>query len=182
MNNNTLPWWLGVLTGIVFIFIGISMVLNPALAALDLMVLLGLYWLIAGVIDIIALVFDRSKGNTGLRLAGNVIGIIAGLLIINNAIIATVITATFLTYLIAFAFLFNGFAHMLVGSKNSKTNTVKWSWGSLVIGLIYMLFGLYIIVGPTLLIAATFVWVTGIFAVVAGALVVTSAIAFKNSK
>jgi uncharacterized membrane protein HdeD (DUF308 family) len=59
--NTSLPWWLGVLTGLVFILVGVAMVVNPALAALDLIVLLGLYWLIAGIIDTIALVFDRSK-------------------------------------------------------------------------------------------------------------------------
>lgn len=182
MNKNAaLPWWLGAITGFVFILVGVAMIMNPALAALDLIVLLGLYWLIAGVIDTIALAFDRSKGHTGLRLAGNVIGIIAGLLIINNAILATVITVEFFTYLIAFAFLFNGFVHMFIGSR-TKANKAKWSWGSLIVGVLYMLFGLYIIVGPTLLVAISFVWATGIFAVIAGALIVTSAIAFKNAR
>jgi cytochrome c-type biogenesis protein CcmH/NrfF len=70
---------------------------------------------------------------------------------------------------------------MFIGSRNNNSKKIKWSWGSLIIGILYMLFGLFIIVGPTLFVAISFVWATGIFAVVAGALIVTSAVAFKNT-
>lgn len=181
MNQNRLPWWLGIVTGIIFVFVGWELVTNTALATIDLVVLLGLYWIVAGIIDIIIIAFDHEIKHVGIRLASSIIGIIAGIVIINHAILATVITVEFLAYLIAFAFMFSGFAHIFIGSQNRSTGAVKWSWGSLIIGVIYLLFGLFVIAGPTLFVAAGFIWAMGVFAMIGGIVSIASAFAFRKS-
>ncbi len=175
-----LPWWLSLISGIFFVFIGWELVTNTALATVDLIVLLGLYWIVSGIIDLVSLAFDHEGKHIGLRLAGAIIGIIAGLIIINHAVIATVITVTFLTYFIAFAFMFNGFAHMFIGSQNKISGAIKWSWSSLIIGIIYVLFGIFLIAGPTLFVAAGFLWAMGIFAIIGGILLIASTFAFRK--
>lgn len=175
-----LPWWLSLISGFFFVFIGWQLITNTALATVDLIVLLGLYWIVSGIIDLISLVFDHERKHIGLRLAASIIGIIAGLVVVNHAVVATVITVTFLTYFVAFAFMFNGFAHMFMGGESKTTGVRKWSWGSLIIGIIYVLFGIFIIAGPTIFVAAGFLWAMGIFAIICGILLIASTFAFKK--
>lgn len=178
-ENNYFPWWLGIITGVIFIFIGWSLLTNPALTTLQLMQLLGIYWIIAGIVDIIALVFDHAKGNVALRLGGSILGIVAGVIVLNNLILTTVFTLTFVSYLIGFVFIFNGVVHMLMGNS-TENRKYKWSWGSLLIGFVYLVFGLLVVTGPTIVTAATFIWLAGFFAIAGGAMAIASAFMFKK--
>lgn len=178
-KDNYFPWWLSLITGIIFIYVGWHLLTNPAITSLRLMQLLGLYWLIAGVIDIVMLAFDHAKGHLGLRLAGSILGIVAGLIVLNNAVVSTIFTLTFISYFIGFSFIFNGIVHMVMG--NVKDNRkYKWSWGSLLLGLVYLVFGLLVVSGPTIVTAAAFVWLAGFFAVFGGIVTVASAFIFRN--
>lgn len=178
-QNNYFPWWLGIITGAIFIFIGWHLLTTPGITTLRLMQLLGLYWLVAGVIDIILLVFDHHKGNVALRLAGSILGIIAGIVILNNAVLSTVFTLTFISYFIGFAFIFNGVVHMVMGNA-VENRKYKWSWGSLLVGLVYLVFGLLVVTGPTIVTAAAFVWLIGFFAIIGGVMAIASSFIFKK--
>lgn len=179
-QDNYFPWWLSIITGAVLIFVGWSLLASPALTVLRIMQLLALYWLIAGIVDIIGLVFDNSRQNIGWRLAGSLLSIIAGIVVLNNAVTSTIFTVTFFTYLIAFIFVFNGISNMVVGRITDGKKT-QWSWGGLILGFIYVLFGVMILSAPVIISAASFVWVTGVFAIITGVTAIVSAFILKSS-
>ncbi len=179
-QDNYFPWWLSIITGAVLIFVGWNLLANPSVTVLRIMQLLALYWLIAGTVDIIGLLFDKNRQNTGWRLAGSLLGIIAGIVVLNNAVASTIFTVTFLTYLIAFIFIFNGVSNMVVGRMTDGKKT-QWSWGGLILGIFYVLFGVMILGAPVIVSAASFVWVTGIFAIVTGIIAIVSSFILKTS-
>jgi uncharacterized membrane protein HdeD (DUF308 family) len=180
VKDTYFPWWLTVITGIFFIYIGWHLLSTPAITTLRLMQLLGLYWLVAGVVDIVMLLFDHSRGHIALRLAGSILGIVAGIIILNNAVVSTIFTLTFISYFIGFAFIFNGVVHMVMGNA-TENRKYKWSWGSLLLGLVYLVFGLLVVSGPTIVTSAAFVWLTGFFAIIGGIVAIASAFMFRNT-
>ena len=180
VKENYFPWWLSVITGIFFIYIGWNLLSDPTITTRRLMQLLALYWLVAGIIDIVMLIFDHSRGHVGLRLAGSILGIIAGLVILNNAVVSTIFTVAFITYFIGFAFIFNGVVHMVMGNA-MENRKYKWSWGSLLVGLVYLVFGLLVVAGPTIVTAAAFIWLAGFFAIIGGVVAIASAFMFRSS-
>ena len=53
------PWWLILLDGIVGLIIGILLIAYPQATLTFIVVLLGIYWLIAGIFKIISIFVDR---------------------------------------------------------------------------------------------------------------------------
>src|SRR3954467_12075302 len=74
------PWWVGLIMGIVAVVIGAVLLWAPAKTQVNtyliLVSLLGLYWLIDGIIDIVRIFSDRT--GWGWRLFMGIIGILAG--------------------------------------------------------------------------------------------------------
>lgn len=81
--------WLVILNGIAAIVLGFLMVMNPAGTISALVLFLGIYWLVTGVISLISLLWDRW--NWGLRLVTGILGILAGLFIVRNPLISAVL-------------------------------------------------------------------------------------------
>lgn len=178
MKDSNSNWWLGIVTGIIFIFIGWLLLTDTGITTLRLVQILGLFWLVAGVIDIVVSIFSQSAQNRGWKLAGGILGIIAGLVVLNNPITSSVFTIAFLTYLIAFAFIFNGGIRMFLG-RQAEGNKYKWSFGGLILGLIYILVGLAML-GNTAFSAAVLVRTVGFLAIIGGVVSIISAFMFKG--
>jgi uncharacterized membrane protein HdeD (DUF308 family) len=70
------------LEGIAAIIIGLLLLTSPAMTAIVLVQLLGIYWLIAGIFQIVAIFMDSSMW--GWKLFSGVLGIIAGILILRH--------------------------------------------------------------------------------------------------
>ncbi len=170
-------WWLGIIQGVLLIFIGWYLLTTPALTTLALVTLLGLYWLIAGSVDVILAIFNKTgEKSRGWELASGVIGIIAGLVIINNPVVSTVFTVTFLVYFVAFAFIFSGFTHIFLGKDH------KWTWGGLILGIFYVILGLMLLGGPMIADAAALIWVLAFVAMIGGISAIIASFALKDSK
>jgi uncharacterized membrane protein HdeD (DUF308 family) len=74
------PWWVGLIMGIVAVVIGAVLLWAPAKTQANtyllLVTLLGFYWLVDGIIDIVRIFSDRT--GWGWRLFMGIIGIMAG--------------------------------------------------------------------------------------------------------
>jgi uncharacterized membrane protein HdeD (DUF308 family) len=74
------PWWLTLVVGIFAIMVGGILLWAPAKASLDtwilLVTMLGLYWLITGVLEVAYIGRDRSRW--GLKLISGIISILIG--------------------------------------------------------------------------------------------------------
>ena len=93
------PWWLLLLQGIAAVLIGILLITNTGVTLLTLVVFVGVYWLIGGVLDIVGIFVDHA--NWGWRLFTGILGIIAGLIIVRNPLWAGIALPTTLVYVLA---------------------------------------------------------------------------------
>ena len=83
-QKRSMPWWLVLIQGILLVVVGILLFTNTGATVVVLAQILAIYWLIAGVLELVSIFIDRSAW--GLKLLGGIIGIWAGLFIINNPI------------------------------------------------------------------------------------------------
>ena len=78
-------WWVGLLEGLVSILAGVAAILMPGMAAVTLVLLIGIWAIITGVLEIIAAVRLRREieNEWALGLSG-VVSVIAGVIMIVN--------------------------------------------------------------------------------------------------
>ena len=89
------PWWLVFLEGLVALGIGIYFINNPLLTIIYLVRILGIYWLITGILTLIHLFTDRS--NMIWKLISGIVGILAGLAVIGYPLLsALIVPATYI--------------------------------------------------------------------------------------
>lgn len=178
-------WWILLLEGIIAIVIGWLLLKNPVSTTISLVVVLGLYWLITGVVEVISSLFEiGSKGSYwGLKLTGGLIGVITGLFVINHPILTGVFTPIFLMYTVAFVFVINGIIHMAVGNntrQNDQTSNYEWTWGSFFIGFLYLLIGMMLLSSPTLVATATMITIAAILTLIGGIAMIVLSFNFKS--
>ena len=78
-------WWILLLEGIALIIIGILLFTDTEQTVFTLIIFLGIWWFIGGLIDLITLFFNREQW--GWKLFSGILGIIAGLIIIRHPMI-----------------------------------------------------------------------------------------------
>jgi uncharacterized membrane protein HdeD (DUF308 family) len=86
------PWWLTLITGIAALIVGAILLWAPAKDKVEtymlIVQLLGIYWLVIGIFDIVSLFIDHSMW--GWKLFIGIVSILAGLAILEYPIIAAV--------------------------------------------------------------------------------------------
>ncbi|MEI2691692.1 MAG: DUF308 domain-containing protein [Anaerolineae bacterium] len=75
-------WWFPLVQGILSIVVGLLFLMQPVATSKTAVGLLGLYWLILGILDLFSLFRDRTAW--GWKLFTGIIGILAGGLIVSN--------------------------------------------------------------------------------------------------
>jgi len=163
-------WWIFLIQGIAAIILGILLLTNPAATAVSLVVFLGAYWLVSGVMDFVRLFTD--SGQWGWHLVLGVIGVLSGILVLRHPLISTVATGAFLVTLLAVGSIVMGVVGIIRGIKED-------GWGSIAIGVVNLLIGFWLLFNP--LSAAIALPITlGIFALVGGVSTIINAFKLKN--
>ena len=166
-----MPWWLVLIQGILLVVVGILLFTNTGATVVVLAQILAIYWLIAGVLELVSIFIDRSAW--GLKLLGGIIGIWAGLFIINNPIGGT----------LAFGFavvIILGIQALLLGITNIIQAFRGAGWGIGLLGVINVIFGM-ILLGNSMIAVATLPWVLGGFAIVGGIASIVFAFRLKTT-
>jgi len=166
-----MPWWLVLIQGILLVVVGILLFTNTGATALVLAQILAIYWLISGVLELVSIFIDRSAW--GLKLIGGIIGIWAGLFIINNPIGGT----------LAFGFavvIILGIQALLLGITNIIQAFRGAGWGIGLLGVINIIFGI-ILLSNSMIAVATLPWVLGGFAIVGGIASIVFAFRLKTT-
>jgi uncharacterized membrane protein HdeD (DUF308 family)/predicted flap endonuclease-1-like 5' DNA nuclease len=132
-------WWLVLIEGILAIILGILLIGNPTTGLVLIVSILGFYWLITGVITLISLFWNRTQW--GWKLFTGIIGIIAGLVIIQNPITASLLVpATFALVL--------GILGIVFGISQLIQSFTGGGWGMAVLGVLSILLGFLLMVRP----------------------------------
>ena len=166
-----LPWWLILLNGIALLIIGVLLVTSPAATAVVIVQLLAIYWIIAGIFQIVAIFIDKTAW--GWNLFIGILSILAGTIILREgAIMGTlVVTSVFVIILGVQGLIYGGVA-IYQGFKGHN------AWGQIILGALSIIFGIYILSHIFLSIVAL-PWVFGIFAIIGGILAIVTAFKFK---
>ena len=163
-------WWLVLLQGIAALILGILLLTNPAATAVILVQFLGIWWFVGGIFDIVGMFLDRTAW--GWKLFSGILGIIAGLLILNHPLWATVLIPTTLVLMM-------GIFGIVIGITSLIRAFQGAGWGTGVLGVLSILFGLVLVANP-LLAAIGLPWVLGIFGIVGGIAAIVMAFRLRS--
>ena len=152
------PWWLVLLEGIAAVIVGIMLLSNTAETTVFLIQVLGLYWLISGILSIIRIFMDSS--GWGWKLLSGVIGIMAGVLVLQNPLWSAILVPTTLVWMIGLGGIVMGIISLIQAFRGG-------GWGAGILGVLSIIFGI-MLVGNAFIAALGLPWLIAIFALVGG--------------
>jgi uncharacterized membrane protein HdeD (DUF308 family) len=136
--------------GIAAILIGIFLFITPKAAILILVQILGWYWLISGILAFVSLFIDRS--NWGWKVAGGVLGVIAGFIVIRNPLWSGVVVLTTLVLIVGILALVMGATKIVQGIRGDGAGIAILGVLSFIVGLLLVFFPLNaVLVSPFVL-------------------------------
>ncbi len=83
------PWWLILFEGVVTLLIGLLVLTYPAATVIALVQMLGLYWLIVGILRLVGLFEDRRMW--GLKLVAGILGVLAGIAVLQHPLFSPLV-------------------------------------------------------------------------------------------
>lgn len=169
-EQSMIPWWLVLIQGIAAILIGLFLLISPATTTFVIIQFLGFYWLISGIFGIISIFFDRRMW--GWKLIAGLLGILAGVLIIQNPLWSTVLVPTTLIIVL-------GIEGLIIGVINLIQAFRGGGWGIGVLGVLSILFGL-VLLGNPFLAALGLPFILGILGLVFGVIAIFGAFRIRN--
>jgi uncharacterized membrane protein HdeD (DUF308 family) len=158
VEEQLVPWWVVLIEGIAAIIIGVLLLINPAITTVVLVQFLGIYWLIVGIIDIVRIFMDSSMW--GWKLFSGLIGILAGIAIIQYPLWSTLLVPTVLVWVFGFFGIIIGVIGLIQAFQGA-------GWGAGILGVLSILFGLLLIFNAFGA-ALTLPFIFGILAIVGG--------------
>jgi len=157
-EGRLVPWWVVLIEGIAAIIIGILLLVSPAITTIVLIQFLGIYWFIIGIIDIVRIFMDSSMW--GWKLFSGLIGILAGIAIIQYPLWATLLVPTTLVWVFGFFGIIIGVIGLIQAFQGA-------GWGAGILGVLSVLFGLLLITNAFVA-SLTLPFIFGILALVGG--------------
>ena len=139
---HTTHWWVFLLEGIAAILIGILLLTDPAATVVAITIFLGFYWLFVGVLELVRMFVDRSVPWIWSLLIG-ILGIVAGILVLNHPLFAAVLLpATLVIYL--------GVLGVVIGIFEIIGGIAGGGIGSFILGVINLLIGILLLSSPVM--------------------------------
>ena len=157
---SSVPWWLVLLQSIASIFVGLLILLSPGAAMILLVRLLGWYWLIKGIFSLTAVFHPEVKAHRGWLLFNSVLGIVAGIAVLDNPLVSAVFVPSVLVTFIGIAGVVIGVNDLIAGFRGAGGGVALLGVVSLVLG--------GALVGNPLVGMDLLPWVIGIVVLVGG--------------
>jgi uncharacterized membrane protein HdeD (DUF308 family) len=131
---------------------------NPRITTTVLIQFLGIYWFIVGIIDIVRIFMDSSMW--GWKLFSGIIGILAGIAIIQYPLWSSLLVPTVLVWVFGFFGIIIGVIGLIQAFQGA-------GWGAGILGILSILFGLLLIFNAFYA-SLTLPFIFGILGVVGG--------------
>jgi uncharacterized membrane protein HdeD (DUF308 family) len=164
MRETTFPWWLVLLEGGFAAVFGILLLIAPGATLIFLVQVLGLYLFIEGILRLVSIFLDSSLW--GLKLGIGILGILAGIAVLNHPLLSTIAIPTYIVYVIGFLAVFEGVGGVVQAFQGG-------GWGAGILGIVVTISGLIVLFNPLIGVVALpfvlggFMLVGGIAAIVA---------------
>jgi uncharacterized membrane protein HdeD (DUF308 family) len=139
-------WWLPLLIGAAFILVGIWTISTPVASYMTLAIIFASFMFVSGIFQLIFSISNRNEiDDWGWHFAGAMFDFVIGAVLFFHP----ALTMAVLPFMIAFYFMFKGFATFGFAFDMKKYGSDGWGW-LLFSGALSLLFSLMIIFNPTL--------------------------------
>lgn len=168
-------WWIPLVQGIIGILLGLMFLSYPGATAAVVAGMVGFFWLVGGIMDIVALFVDRTAW--GWKLFSGIIGILAGFIVVSGVFDHPLYTAAGLggVYVIIL-----GIQGIVIGVIQIVRAFQGEGWGIGVLGGVSILFG-GLLLANIWMAVAVLPWVFGVFGIVGGIFAIVMAFRLKNA-
>ena len=159
-------WWLFLLRGIIAVIFGLFVVTQPGMAMATLVVVLGWYWLLEGILNIIAAVTGRT-GDTKWywALLSGLVSVIAALFVLGSPLVSAAVVGITLLWIIAIGAIISGVFNIINAVRLRKEIDNEWS--IILSGVLSLLFGIIMLSAP-MAFGRALVIILGILAIING--------------
>ena len=171
-------WWVLLLWGLTFLIAGLCLLFWPVRTAAVLVAIMAAFLLISGIIGAISAVVHRDSG-WGWRLAGGIVGVLVGIILLANPVVGALIIVTAQFFLLALGLIVMGIAIMVGGKYTSDAIGYQWSWGNFFLGVLVVLLGIFFLLRPLLGIF-TLLLLTALVAIIGGVLLIVESFRVKG--
>jgi uncharacterized membrane protein HdeD (DUF308 family) len=169
-EKTSLAWWLVLLEGIVAAIIGLFLLTAPGATLFVLVQVLGIFWLVGGLLRIISIFIDTSLW--GWKLVGGVLGIVAGIVLLQHPLWSSVLVpAVYVIILGIQGLIFGGVSLVLAFSGGG--------WGAGILGALSLVFGLVLLFNVWIGVAVL-PFVLGAVGIVGGGAAIAVAFAMRS--
>lgn len=168
VEGRAIAWWVMLIQGICAVVIGFLLLTDTAATLLSLVILLGIYWFVLGVIDIVR---AFSGVQWGWWLFSGVVGILAGLVLIRHPLWSAAIGTSILVWVV-------GILGVVYGVISLFRIFTGGGWGAAIVGVLSILFGL-VLLFHTATTVMVLVYTAGVLALVGGIVEIVGAIALR---
>ncbi len=154
------PWWLVLMGGIASVIIGALLVTSPVRTVNAVVIFLAYWWIIQGIFTIIGMFIDHTAWLW--KLVMGLLGIIVGVIILRNPLIATLALPSTLLLLLGIQGIIGGILGLMMGFKGGGI-------GAIIFGILGLVMGVFLVLNftsPGMMLSL--VWVAGIFLIVGG--------------
>jgi uncharacterized membrane protein HdeD (DUF308 family) len=153
-----IPWYLVMMQGIAAFILGLLLITAPAITTLVLVALVGAYWLVTGLFSIVNIFVDNRLW--GWKLFSGIIGILAGIMVIQHPLWSALILPATLVVFLAIGGILIGVSKLIQAFRGGGL-------GEGVLAVLSIVFGLLLLTSP-IMGAITFIYSFGILAIIGG--------------
>lgn len=170
VQQNDWPWWLVLIEGIALAILGALLLFwNTAATWTTLVWILGIYWIIIGIVKLISMFQDHSKW--GWKLVLGVLYIIAGLFLVGSPLYGGIVFGYAVILVIGIYAIILGIISLIAAFKGA-------GWGAGILGAITVILGIWLLMNPG---ASTLAlpWTVGILSLIGGVYLIYMAFKLK---
>jgi uncharacterized membrane protein HdeD (DUF308 family) len=165
-------WWLVLLKGITTLFLGILFITAPGTTLEVMVVFLGVYWLVDGMLSFVEMFVGESDIHWGWLVLKGILGILAGLFVLRHPIYSSVLVPATLVVILGIQGVIMGIIGIIQGIQGDGAP-------SMILGILHLLFGGILLARPAFGVAA-FPFALGALGLVGGIVLIVNAFRLRS--
>jgi uncharacterized membrane protein HdeD (DUF308 family) len=146
-------WWLGLLTGLLFVAVGLWVLRSPMEGYVALALIFALSFFANGLAEIIVAVTNRANSNWGWLLVGGMVDLLFGIFLMRRPML----TMTILPFIVGFGLLFRSMLATGASFELKHRGVSSWGW-VLVLGIAGLLLSFVMLMNPAVAGMTIVVW------------------------
>jgi uncharacterized membrane protein HdeD (DUF308 family) len=177
MQSKQRPWWLTLIGGILAVIVGAVLLWSPAKTKVEtyqlLVAILGVYWLVEGIFDIVSIFIDHSAW--GWKLFIGIVSIIAGSAILMYPIAAALTLPKICVLVLGSGGLMYGIILLIMAFQGG-------AWGAGILGVLSIIFGIALMVNYTSPgMGLAMLWTVAVFAFFGGIVMIVQSFRTRSA-